>query len=455
MFQVSTNLKQGFWQGLTEKLVFLMPLFFPLYLVKVNFGPIPTNVLEIIIGLTVLFWIIAKIWKCLKEGCFFNYKMWLAENTGLIFWGILLLFILSYSINVPSQYLLRDGSTVFEAKRIALGILKGWIILPLIYFLFLKTFTKQRVQLKTSLYAYLISVLPLAVWGFWQFISGHFITPDARVSGPFINANYLAMYMSPAVVLCWIFLIRAILEKANLKKFLIWTICALFLSFVLLTTQSYGAIIAVFIGMVIYLVCSLKIFKKYEMDRERLLSKKIIFLLAVLGFCVILAASALFINTKKWQVFTDVASRSSTAVRVQVYDVAFGLIERNPFFGIGLGQFKGQYDLHAAQILGRQPYELVMLHPHNTFLTFWLYLGFPGLLLFLYLIYIVYSSYLRSEDFDMKYFRLIGITLFTVMLLHGMVDTYFFKNDLAMLFWLILAISVLPRKEIETKIIKI
>ena len=43
--------------------------------------------------------------------------------------------------------------------------------------------------------------------------------------------------------------------------------------------------------------------------------------------------------------------------------------------------------------------------------------------------------------------RTIGLALLVIILAHGMFDTPFFKNDLAMIFWMIVAVVLVPADE--------
>jgi hypothetical protein len=153
----------------------------------------------------------------------------------------------------------------------------------------------------------------------------------------------------------------------------------------------------------------------------------------------------LFAPTQKWKLFTEFQQRSSNSVRLQVYRISSQFLEESPWLGIGFGQFQPLYNLKAPEILSHAPYEWVMLHPHNTFLAVWLNLGVIGLTMFLGLLFYCFRKVLLNHSYEDKFFRLLGISMLLVMLFHGVFDTYLFKNDLAMLFWLVVALCVLPR----------
>lgn len=427
-------LRPQFW-------LYLLPLIWPLYLVKFDLQGLPFNVLEVaIVGLFVwqlIVWIIER--KKFKLDKVFITLSALFLAAGIV--GVLI---------VPSSQILADGNTVFEAKKIALGILKGWLVVPYLYLLMLWYSVRSQKDLFSSLYAYLFSILPLAIWAFYQYVSGDFITADGRASGPFINANYLAMYMATGVAALWVMIVRGVLFGFKPDRFVIGMILALFYTVTLMMTQSYAAIGAVILALLMFFAYSWYLLKKFDKKFEFKVLKKIGAMLLVFAGIALVAGFALFVNTEKWKLFTEFKERSSSSVRLQLYQVALEEVKRSPVLGLGLGQFQARYDLDSKEILGHQPYELIMLHPHNTFLAFYLNLGLVGVLLFAFLAAKMLLSPWSEQGFDQKYFRLIGLTMFVVMLLHGMVDTYFFKNDLAVLFWLMVALCLLPMPTAET-----
>lgn len=91
-----------------------------------------------------------------------------------------------------------------------------------------------------------------------------------------------------------------------------------------------------------------------------------------------------------------------------------------------------------------QPLEIYM-YPHNIALNFWTELGILGLLLFIWIIvkyYVVGINVYRTLRRNRDHFAWILLGLLLAMLaiiIHGLVDVPYFKNDLAILFWLLLS----------------
>jgi O-antigen ligase len=86
-----------------------------------------------------------------------------------------------------------------------------------------------------------------------------------------------------------------------------------------------------------------------------------------------------------------------------------------------------------------QPVE-IYLYPHNIFLNFWTELGIFGMLVFTWLIGIFL---LKSFNVYRSTKNILSLGLFSAMIamiIHGLVDVPYFKNDLSALFFVILAL---------------
>ena len=90
-----------------------------------------------------------------------------------------------------------------------------------------------------------------------------------------------------------------------------------------------------------------------------------------------------------------------------------------------------------------QPTEIYM-YPHNIFLNFWSELGIFGALLFSWIIakFLWQSGYflIKEKDHLERYFVLGLAASMIALVVHGLVDVPYFKNDLAALFWVIIAL---------------
>lgn len=395
--------------GLFPRLIALFPLLFPLYLVRGPVFGIPVTLPELIVGFAFLFFLMRERPR-LRE-------FWVAPV-----WIFCAAAVLSTLI-VPYISSMVDG-TEFPARLRALGILKGWIFAPILYFWMARFYFREKPSLiPMALRALVSSGMILSVMALYQVWTGEFTTPDGRASGPFESANYLALYLGPLFTFAGFALMK---EKETAQR--IFCVTALLLiGAALYFTDSYAAWLSV-IGT--FGLAGL-LFVREQSLRVRLGMGAV---MLVLGVVLVLSQ----LNTEKGQQFFEFDDRSSSSVRVQVYDVSLNLLKENPLLGIGLGQYEQVYQTNATRILGHDPFEWVMIHPHNLFLALWLNLGLIGFCAFLWLMKEALPWLLEK---DKKERRIAALMLVTI-LIHGLFDTPMFKNDLAFEFWLLLAMLI-------------
>ena len=368
---------------------------------------VPVTLPELVLGaVAVLFLFQGYEWR-LRD-----WKLWPV-------WLFLLAAILGVLV-VPGEGFMVDG-TAFPTLEKALGILKGWVLAPLLYFVLARTVFRDKPSMITwALRALLLSGILLSLSALKQVVTGDFLTPDLRASGPFESANYLALYLGPLVVFAGMAALRTRSKYDRVFLAAAFVLCGAALFF----TKSYAAWIAVLVGFSLGLLL--------WMRRRSTKAFWITFsVLVVLGLGLVGSQ----LGTDKFQQFIDFSNRSSSSVRIQIYQIALELIKTHPLLGIGLGQFEQQYQAVAVSTLGEAPFEWNMLHPHNIFLAFWLNMGLLGLVSFVWL---CGRAFLWLTEEDSKERHLAALML-VVMVVHGLFDTPYFKNDLAFQFWLLMA----------------
>lgn len=400
--------------GAFPRVVALFPLLFPLYFFRGTFLGVPVTLPEVFLGILAV-WFLLEIWRGKYEFRLREWKLW----PVLLFLAAAVCGILV----VPEVATMVDG-TEFPAYAKALGIFKGWILAPILYFVIARTVFREKPSLiPVALRALLFSGAVLGVMAIKQVITSEFVTLDGRASGPFESANYLSLYLGPLVVYAGL----AFLESKKISARIFLGSCGVFTLFGLYFSQSYAAWLAVLAALT--LAGLLFIRKK---------GKKA-FWIAFAGLFVLGAGLVLSqIGSEKFSQFLEFSERSSSSVRIQVYEISFALLRENPLLGIGLGQFEQQYQEVAVTVLGQAPFEWNMLHPHNIFLAFWLNMGFFGLVAFIWL---CGRAFLWLTESDEKERHLAALML-VVILVHGLFDTPYFKNDLAFQFWLLLAMLI-------------
>jgi putative inorganic carbon (HCO3(-)) transporter len=420
----------------------ILPLFIPLYLLRFDVFGIPTTLFECMVGLTAVVGFALFVRPK-------SFKNWVKKHDFRSWrnplWPILLFFVAAtISMMIVPNVTPDVNGDLVESARIAQGIWKGWIVMPLVYFGMIYLIDKDEEWWLFTMRALAISGFMVSMYAIRQILFGTFDTWDLRASGPFESANYLSLYITPILLLTIINLFKD--HDCTFCELIWWGLMITGMSVALWGSQSYAAFISFAVGAAFYFFFTPTVSVK---------KKRILFTAGVAAAALLITSQ---MDTPKFQQFIDVENRTSSSVRLEVYDISTELVKQNPFLGIGLGQFEVQYQVNAPIILGHAPYEWVMLHPHNLALAFWLNTGLLGLISIIWLVLLVIWKGLHSEKESLfnRWFhkakkkaenpvyplRLIAISMLVVILVHGLFDTPFFKNDLAYLWWLVLVMGL-------------
>jgi O-antigen ligase len=292
--------------------------------------------------------------------------------------------------------------------KIGLGIIKSWFIVPLL-FAFVAVTALSKEKTKTIWSAIYISAFLVACLALFYFLLGK-VTFDGRLQAIFNSPNYLAMYLTPAIV---IGLIKFKEHKTNYTFSLLIIASALYLTF------SYAAWLAILVSL------SLLWFLQKRTGKT---AKNISWI--ILGMIIIIFWQ---LGTTKMTNLLHVTERSSLTSRMMIWRVAGKMIIDNPIIGIGPGNFQNKYLAYQKYF---PPYlEWAVPEPHNIFLAFWLQAGIMGVVGFIILIFLWLKSLAKEKD-NLSDTARIALAIIAVVLIHGLLDTTYFKNDLAVVFWL-------------------
>ena len=144
-------------------------------------------------------------------------------------------------------------------------------------------------------------------------------------------------------------------------------------------------------------------------------------------------------NIKDW-------SKSTTSLvdlllnkeRPVLYETSFNMIKHHPIVGVGVNTY----------VLNYQKYKLHDTSPesantnwyaHNSFLQMASEIGITGFLIFVWLLYILFSKwftfYKKSKDGFLRYCSLGAIMGIVAFLIHGLTETNLYYPKIAVLFW--------------------
>jgi len=381
------------------QLLIIIIVLLPSYLLRASVFGLPTNFLEILI--------IISIAIALSRPNIRRY--WLSAWSSI-----------PYQLKVSVLLLI---TAAFASALLALpslrgfGYLKSFFIIPLALAFQIYAMIRQKPSTIRLIIASLtLSGVLIALIGLSQ------LGQLDRVKSLFDVPNSLALFLVPITVL-------ACFSPPHLRGRLRGGEAIMIIA--IIATQSLGALLSLFITI----LAGLLFFKRFTTYHR-------------LFIVLLVISAALFLNhTGRLNYFLVSGPPTSLDVRYQLWSVSLDLIQDHPLLGVGLGQFEPAYQkkLHErfARNLSPLP-EFVFRDPHSWPLSFWLNTGLLGLLAFAYLNY-----FLLKKAWPLAKTNLITQALVLSLLsilVHGLVDTIYWKNDLALLYWLIFALllSMVP-----------
>jgi O-antigen ligase len=358
----------------------------PLYVVRWSFFGVPTNLFEILALITIGLFLKGSV----------GLENRLREQKEYFIPIVMLICGLLLSIACSESY--RNG----------LGILKGWFVVPIIFSWVCVQIFEDKNDMLRAIYG---SALVVACFSLMYYLAGK-LTFDGRLEAFYNSPNFLAMYLAPAIIIGVYFF-------KEQPKFYLLSLALINFSFY--QTKSYAAWVAVFVALMFLVIMQ---------------SKKAIYRWKKLLILIFLVGAVFFLQkgTDKLDSLLNFKERSSAYSRGMIWRSAVKIGLDNPIFGIGPGNFQNKYLEYQKYF---PPYlEWAVPQPHNLFLALWLQSGLVGLVGFLWLIFLWGKEFIKISKWRNEDFILFGIISY--MLLHGIVDTTYFKNDLAVIFWLII-----------------
>ena len=119
-------------------------------------------------------------------------------------------------------------------------------------------------------------------------------------------------------------------------------------------------------------------------------------------------------------------------------------IQEHPVAGMGLMGYREFYEDYK---MARHTETL--LYPHNFLLNFWVEIGLLGFVSFVWILVYFFQraiQALRSSDKEQKVYVICISAGMVALLVHGLVDVPYFKNDLAVLFWALFGLMEVHNK---------
>lgn len=418
----------------------------PAYLIRFSIFGIPSTLLEVMILIIFAVWFLKNWIPNYKERKKNNIK----KTPYPFSREIIALIILSF-ISVAIA-----GFTTS-----ALGIWKAYFFEPILVFILVINICHDKKQAEKILWSLLFSAAAISVMAIYQKITGKFISNEfwaneatRRTVSFFEYPNAVGLYLAPLVplLLGWFFsLPRRTTIIKTLKKLLIIGVIAASLAAVYFA-HSEGALIGI--------AACLFIFGFFANKKIRTITLSL--------SAIVIAIAIFYVPLKNLAVQKITLNDLSGQIRQQQWEETFKALKGAKIItGAGLANYqKTVAPYHQEGIFFNsdnipnfdavtwasstlrakywQPVE-IYLYPHNIFLNFWSEIGLLGALVFIWLMFkaafVAYKSFkfLDKKNESEKYLALGLMSSLVCIFIHGLVDVPYFKNDLAVMFWIFIA----------------
>lgn len=357
----------------------------------------------------------------------------------------------------------------------ALGIWKAYFFEPLLLFILIFNVFRTKKDWSRILAALAISAAVISLTAIFQQLTGLFIAnpfwaakETRRAVSFFGYPNAIGLYLAPLVMIFtgWFASLdwRGKLLTVDKHRKLLLIVLILISIGAIICARSEGALVGLLAGFFVFGFLAAK------------KSRRIVLIISLIS----IAGIYLYQPARQFIVEKATLSDLSGSIRRQQWkETLEALRDERYFSGFGLSAYQSaiapyhqeglffnsnhldnfdQLLRNSAEMRAKywQPVE-IYLYPHNIFLNFWSELGLLGALLFTWIIAkYLYISYRLSKQLsrknDSSAYLALGLAAAMITLaVHGLVDVPYFKNDLAVMFWIMIAMIGLIEKNKQLK----
>ena len=318
-------------------------------------------------------------------------------------------------------------SAIFAAPNTiaALGVWRAYFLEPLISLPFIYLALKNPLYRSIVFKILAIETIIIALIALFQKID---ILPivepwsaEHRATGVYPYPNALGLFVAPLIPL---FAAIALFGKKEQIFFRITLAVAAAAGFIgIIFSQTEAAIGAVLISLTILGLAALGTIRA-NMTRVAIVA-------------IVAIAVVIFVSLARGTLWEKLTFQDwSGTVRRVMWRETVAMLKTRPLLGAGLSGYPAAIaPFHADKKVE------IFQYPHNEFLNVWSELGVLGVIGFLWLIAsFIFNLRLRSTN-EHRHLRIAAGLAMLALLIHGLVDVPYFKNDLAFLFWLV---AILP-----------
>ena len=380
----------------------------PSYLVRSEIGGIPTTILEALLLGTIIGWAL----RIIREG------QAMKKLRGLAL----------HPLFVPTALFLFAGTVaaVVSPERLdALGIWKAYIVEPALFGLVIANVMRERRDRALALAGLAVSAAAVIATAFLQRFAGFPIPApwqtELRVTGPYEYPNAVGLLLAPIATLL-ITVGLGIRDWGLGRRIALILVGILGIAATVLSKTEAG---------LVGILAGLFVFGMFWTKKTRIIT-----LIASLVAAAIIVSPGVWPSVREKILLQD---WSGTVRRVMWTETAAMLRDR-PLSGAGLSGYPTVIAPYH-----KDPKVEIFQYPHNIVLNFWSETGLLGLLAFGWIVFEFFRLARRRGDASLE---IPLAAAMTAILIHGLVDVPYFKNDLSILFWAIvglMAAATLPK----------
>jgi putative inorganic carbon (HCO3(-)) transporter len=408
------------WRNLVAALALLIAIL-PAYLIRFSIplpildrGGIPTTLLELLLLVLFAVWFVRRD-RTPRPG--HDLRYWAYGMTLLAIGATI-------------------GIAISPVPVAAAGLWRAYILEPYLFFIMFVDIVRGAEERKTVLAALGSLVAVIGATAIFQKFTGYGIPnpywqaeETRRATSVFGFPNAIGLLSAPVVALMagWSFCIATSAPDIRRR-------CVALLPLLSAVLGSLGILYAVSEGAMVGLLAGLFVLGLLT-KRTRIFTVTA----AVLVVIVTLSVAPL----RDYAIALATLSDDSGSVRVIVWNGSLRMLHDRPVFGAGLSGYPtAMAPYHDA------PGIEIFQYPHSLLLNFWSetgLLGVAGFLLILLAFAAISWRLLRARPGE--WLPAAVVAAMAALLVHGLVDVPYFKNDLALLFWVLVGLLESMRRE--------
>lgn len=393
------------WHDLQGALLVIAVLL-PTYLWRFSLGPLPTTFLEVL-------WLIIVVMLVMRWRPTLQQLQAMAERARpwIAPCGLLLIAGATSVVIAPDTWA-------------ALGLFRAYLVEPILFFLLLISIPEAGYERRTA-QVLLIPGLLIAVTALLQpFLAPETLWEGTRATSFYPFPNAVGLFLGPIVLIAvgmaamngaWKFGRRSLLPP-TWRDSVFPAFAAVLMVAAIVAAQSEGALVGVATGLVM-----LGLLHARTRRATVIAAVAVAVVIALIPTTRTLAAEKLLL--RDW----------SGTVRRITWSETVEMLKDRPLTGAGLAGYPiVMRAYHKATAIE------IFQYPHQIVLNIWSELGLLGLVAFGWILVTFFR--LAGRDASRPYGH-IAMAAMVALLVHGLVDVPYFKNDLAFLFWIIVALG--------------